>query len=549
MKEETESELADKDLLVIIEGEANKKCNDCGRLNPRWCSINNAVLICSACARTHKKFNQNISRIKSLEVDQWTKEEVFFLKTGGNERFINEMQSYDIPLTKNNKEYKYYTIAAQYYRDILLEKSKNNDITHIIKPSLKEGKDLLYKDEYSRLFNQKINYNIINDNNNQLNPNIIKNNVEQLNNNNNQLNPNFNNNNVEQLNNNNIISNNHIKNINELSNQAETRINNYINESFNKLYADIGNLTLVKLKDLNNNIQSRTRTEIDKLIEYILQNLQNKEMEQKKENIIKKEIRVETKSVLNNFTSEDIQKENKEIIINFQNIAFNYMNEDNEKIENENIALFLKEVARISRLSYNEGKKLFKTMKERYNKVLKGSSNLINNEKSRKEFSLWIKLLEKEKGRKEYENIINQANLFQKYENNEQQQYLSKLFNDLTILYFHCDLSFPLVTISFKKEENFNSEKMIDFINKGKNRKVNFIILPSLFSNGVFLENGRSYAFTYIKDKTFKFSDLDIESLDKLIIASSKNVKTIKTQNIKKKGTDLANIKKKLNNY
>ena len=64
MKEEPEIELADKNLLEILDIEGNKICNDCGKKNPRWCSFNNAVLICSFCARTHKKFNENISKIK-----------------------------------------------------------------------------------------------------------------------------------------------------------------------------------------------------------------------------------------------------------------------------------------------------------------------------------------------------------------------------------------------------------------------------------------------------------------------------------------------------
>ena len=56
---------------------------------------------------------------------------------------------------------------------------------------------------------------------------------------------------------------------------------------------------------------------------------------------------------------------------------------------------------------------------------------------------------------------------------------------------------------------------MIDFINKGNNRKVNFGILPSLFSNGNYLENEKSWVFTY-KKNTFYFSDskLDYENID-----------------------------------
>ena len=48
---------------------------------------------------------------------------------------------------------------------------------------------------------------------------------------------------------------------------------------------------------------------------------------------------------------------------------------------------------------------------------------------------------------------------------------------------------------------------MNDFINRWKDRKINFIILPSLFSNGNFLQNGKSWVFTFSK-KTFKFENL-----------------------------------------
>ena len=162
-------DLATDDLLPIVQIESNQICNDCGKNNPHWCSITNAVFICPSCARTHKKFNKKISMIKSLEVDDWSKDEINILKLGGNERFNKLIKSYNIPLTKDNKEYKYYTKAAQYYRDILLEESKNKDIKNIKKPSLKEGIEILYQDEYLNLFNKnelnEINNNDINNNN------------------------------------------------------------------------------------------------------------------------------------------------------------------------------------------------------------------------------------------------------------------------------------------------------------------------------------------------------------------------------------------------
>lgn len=154
MKEEMDSDLADKDLIPILEIEGNQTCNDCGKNDPRWCSVNNSVLICSSCARIHKKFNEKISKIKSLEVDEWTKDEILFLKLGGNEKFSNIIRSYNIPLTKDNLAYKYYTKAAQYFRDTLVAESKKENINNIVKPSLKEGIELLYKDEFSNLLNE-----------------------------------------------------------------------------------------------------------------------------------------------------------------------------------------------------------------------------------------------------------------------------------------------------------------------------------------------------------------------------------------------------------
>ena len=161
-----ELDLADEDLIPIIQIESNQKCNDCGKINPHWCSITNAVLLCPSCARNHKKFNINISRIKSLEVDDWSKEDIYKLKIGGNERFTNLIKSYNIPLTKDNKEYKYYTKAAQYYREILTEEVKNHDTKNIKKPTLREGIEILYQDDYLNLFNknQSNTINIENEN-------------------------------------------------------------------------------------------------------------------------------------------------------------------------------------------------------------------------------------------------------------------------------------------------------------------------------------------------------------------------------------------------
>ena len=178
-----------------------------------------------------------------------------------------------------------------------------------------------------------------------------------------------------------------------------------------------------------NNYIDKVNQESKNLISYIQQNKGTK----KKREYYLKEVKIETKSELNSFTAKDIQEENKEITRNFQNESQNYLNNPNEKVENEDVALFFKEVARILRISYNEGKLLQKIMEEKYIKS-KGGKILINNEKVRKEFSSWVENFEKEKGRNEYEKIIGHTKIFEKNENIKEQRYLSKLFNDLTLM-------------------------------------------------------------------------------------------------------------------
>ena len=90
--------------------------------------------------------------------------------------------------------------------------------------------------------------------------------------------------------------------------------------------------------------------------------------------------------------------------------------------------------------------------------------------------------------------------------------------NFLFLLYYQCELSIPPIEINFSHEDNYNSQNMYDILNRGKERKVNFVFLPSLYSNGNFLENGKKWVFTYTnndKKRTFKFEDINLTPLIK----------------------------------
>ena len=262
----------------------------------------------------------------------------------------------------------------------------------------------------------------------------------------------------------------------------------------------------------NENIEQNSRGTGSKVYQTKNENIeQNRQVTGSKLN---KKIDINQNKRLDNFTSKDIQDENKEITRIFQKEALDYIDDD-EEIENENIAKFLINVANVSRKAYNNSNELFIKMFKEFSKITEKEnniSNLKNDEQLRKEFSSWIKEYEKDlDGKKKYENYFNSFKGKGKY---AKEDYISTLLSQLTILYFHCELSFPIVDVDFNlnSEIIFNHEKMIDFINKGMNRKVNFIILPSLFSNGNYLENGKFWVFTY-KKNTFKFGKLRFEDL------------------------------------
>ena len=119
----------------------------------------------------------------------------------------------------------------------------------------------------------------------------------------------------------------------------------------------------------------------------------------------------------------------------------------------------------------------------------------------------------------------------------------------MTILYFHYELSFPIVDVDFNSNSEilFNHEKMIDFINKGNNRKVDFIILPSLFSNGNYLENGKFWVFTYKKD-TFKFGALRFENLINKQEKYNANYSINNIPNSQTNNRDINSLRKQTNN-
>ena len=257
------------------------------------------------------------------------------------------------------------------------------------------------------------------------------------------------------------------------------------------------------VKDWNNIVINIIETNLDEAFHKISQ-----------EKNIKSNIK--TSNLIEVFTSEEIQLKNKIITTEFEKISYDYYNDYDEN-ENSSIAEFLIEVANISRQAFNDSNKYLKNVYNDFENKQKETTIISSKEHFKKIFSSWVKK------NNIIENLLyNQKinlNFIDKQGDKKKNEYFNKLYIDLLSLYFQCAITFPSIEIDFKTQNNFESTNMIDYLNKGgKNKKVNFVIFPSLYSNGKFLENGKKWVFTYFDDykkNTFYFKELNLIQINK----------------------------------
>ncbi|OCK80912.1 ArfGap-domain-containing protein [Lepidopterella palustris CBS 459.81] len=74
-------------LKSLVKLEANKSCADCKRnKHPRWASWNLGIFICIRCSGIHRGMGTHISRVKSVDLDSWTDEQLQSMLRWGNAR-------------------------------------------------------------------------------------------------------------------------------------------------------------------------------------------------------------------------------------------------------------------------------------------------------------------------------------------------------------------------------------------------------------------------------------------------------------------------------
>lgn len=73
-------------LSGMLKDEDNKYCVDCDSKGPRWASWNLGMFLCIRCAGIHRNLGVHISKVKSVNLDSWTPQQVASMQNMGNSK-------------------------------------------------------------------------------------------------------------------------------------------------------------------------------------------------------------------------------------------------------------------------------------------------------------------------------------------------------------------------------------------------------------------------------------------------------------------------------
>ena len=80
----TNEELVAEMLTICKQTPGNSECMDCGDRAPKWAVVNWGIVVCIRCSGHHRNMGVHISKVKSVNLDKWTPDEVRWMARMGN---------------------------------------------------------------------------------------------------------------------------------------------------------------------------------------------------------------------------------------------------------------------------------------------------------------------------------------------------------------------------------------------------------------------------------------------------------------------------------
>lgn len=101
----------------------NNTCIDCKVLNTHWASTSYGIFLCLECASKHRSYGVLISRVKSINMDNWTEEDYNLMLKGGNKKFREFIEYHGLSSLSKEALYKHDLIKQ--YKETIYGKEEN----------------------------------------------------------------------------------------------------------------------------------------------------------------------------------------------------------------------------------------------------------------------------------------------------------------------------------------------------------------------------------------------------------------------------------------
>ncbi|XP_077471072.1 arfGAP with GTPase domain, ankyrin repeat and PH domain 3 isoform X3 [Stigmatopora argus] len=110
----------------------NSFCVDCDAANPDWASLNLGALMCIECSGIHRNLGTHLSRVRSLDLDDWPVELSMVMTAIGNSMansiWEGSLEGYTKPASDSNREEKERWIRAKYEQKLFLVGPPQSDM-------------------------------------------------------------------------------------------------------------------------------------------------------------------------------------------------------------------------------------------------------------------------------------------------------------------------------------------------------------------------------------------------------------------------------------
>ncbi|NXD46330.1 AGAP3 protein, partial [Copsychus sechellarum] len=119
-------------MQAVRTARGNSFCVDCDAPNPDWASLNLGALMCIECSGIHRNLGTHLSRVRSLDLDDWPSELLMVMTAIGNALanavWEGMVEGYPKPTPESSREEKERWIRAKYEQKLFLAPLPQSDI-------------------------------------------------------------------------------------------------------------------------------------------------------------------------------------------------------------------------------------------------------------------------------------------------------------------------------------------------------------------------------------------------------------------------------------